>query len=134
MKLLIKLRHLLGKHESDHPKKYFEIDMASHQHFVKRREKNAQHSQKRRGEKEVYSFPSKKTKTHRYYSTIDPTKTRTLSIQVEYDLKEKNKNETSKLFTEICVQLLIYPLENRKKFEKYSKYFICTVSEYNITV
>ena len=39
MKLLIKLRHLLEKDKSYHLKKYLEIDLASHQHFVKKKEK-----------------------------------------------------------------------------------------------
>jgi hypothetical protein len=37
MKLLIKLRHLLEKDKSYHLKKYLEIDLASHQHFVEKR-------------------------------------------------------------------------------------------------
>ena len=54
--------------------------LASHQHFVKKGKKRRsilgkkRIFNKKRGEKEAYSFRPKKTKTHRHNSTINPTK------------------------------------------------------------
>ena len=83
-------------------------------------------------EKEVHNFRPKKTQTHRYSNTTNPTKVARYQYRLNMNWKSKNETKLSIVDRYFCATAYVY-IRKREKTRKIV-YPICVVSDYNITL